>query len=144
MLGLLAVLSQQVMSLQLRRLAGSPGRCLAGWHHASAECTARLCHSSRHIHHRGVASARLHHSIPAPVWMNTAYPLHSLTFCLTIELLSHHPEAVSQAAVASLSAYRKWKQRQIIRFLNYLVFAHIKRFSRCKIGGEQKNEIWSS
>lgn len=33
MLCLLAVLSQQAMSLQLRRLAGSPGRCVAGWTH---------------------------------------------------------------------------------------------------------------
>ncbi len=82
MLWLLAVLSQRAVSLQLRLLAGSPGCCVAGLPHppahSSAECTARLCHSSRFTHCGGSASDKLQHSIDAPVWMNPAPALHAL------------------------------------------------------------------
>lgn len=83
MLWLLAVVSQRAMSLQLRRLAGSPGRCVAGqprfW------LTPQLSAQQGYVIPAGTHTVE-EQLLPggiaassAPVWMITAYALYAVS-----------------------------------------------------------------
>lgn len=105
-LWLLAVLSQRAVSLQLRRLAGSPGRCVAGRLHPwliplpSAQQGYVIPAGIRTVEELllpGCITA----SLPLFGWRQLILSMRSL--CLAVELMSHHCEAVSKATATSLS-----------------------------------------
>lgn len=95
MLWWLAVLSQRAMSLQLKRLAGSPGRRRAGRPHIP-DSSLRWVHTKvMSLQQAWAAASRL------PARVNTACALRALSLRLTTEMFLHHREAVSKAAVTS-------------------------------------------